>query len=161
MILSLGNAVRFTVRGIKDKGSHYACSSLLLLASLSVFLPDLPVLDETLQYSAFISFASSKAWISIWEKSLSFCLKEKKHGHIFKMIFASRHDEYVRAWIPRDRSVFHWNYFLLLHSDQDTPCSRDWNSSLKIEISIKFLGIKRQRENPGNEIRTTSGCGQD
>ena len=35
--------------------------------------------------------------------------------------------------------------FLLLHSDQDTTWSRDWNSSLKIKFPLKFLG-SRDRE---------------
>ena len=95
-----------------------------------------------------------------------FLFKRKKHGHIFKIIFASRHDEYVRAWIPRDCSVFHCNYFLLLHSDQDTPWSRDWNSSLQIKFSIKFLGsrdkektLETKSEPPVGVARTGIGEG--
>ena len=119
MIVSMGNVVRFTVWGIKDKGSHYACSSLLLLVSLSVFPPDLPVLEETLQYSAFISFASSMAWFSIWDNSLSFCLKGKKRWTHFRDHFS------VTPWwwwclnTTWDCSEFHCNYFLLFHCDRD------------------------------------------
>ena len=133
------------ILSIKDKDSHCASSSLLLLVSLSVFLSsrstcfrwNTPVFSIHLvrQFNG-LNFHLGKVVI--------FLFKRKKDAHIFKIIFASRHDEDVDAWIPHEivlcliaiASFYLWSRHHLI----------TWLEIIYfITFSIKFLGT-RDRE---------------
>ena len=78
-----------------------------------------PDLDETLQYSAFISSATFKALISICEKLVSFCGKKhtvKMQVHFLKKRCLTKLDvpkEDLLSYIKYNNNKFFKKFFLM------------------------------------------------